>query len=447
MAIDRAFSLRGAGLVVTGTVHSGSVSEEQEVFVFPSGARARIRGLHAQNQAAAKGATGDRVALNLTGLEGTDIERGQWLAASTQSGHHCVVLEFTMLADFPRPLRHLTPVHAYHATSHTTGRLALLEDTRMEPGEQALVQLETDAPLLAKHGDRIVIRDYGLDRTLGGGRVVDNRSRSVRRRDPDRLASIAAYREASPEVCLEALLALGPVKLNEFQAVWDLPTARLEALAAGQPASRHGTELIADDLWQRWRVELLEHCEEIHRSDPTLQGLQENEFADVAPRRFRAEILKALVADGRLEQQSGRFRPRQHRVVLAPDEKSLFDRLKPLLDQPQPPSVGDIGKTLRMPLPALQKGLKALSSKRVVVQINDKRVYLPDHVLPLAEIAENLSARGAFSAREFRDAAGIGRNVAIDILEFFDARGFTRRNGDTRTVVGAAERLLPKPAG
>jgi len=289
-----------------------------------------------------------------------------------------------------------------------------------------------------------VVRDYGLDRTLGGGRVVDNRPRKVRRRDPGRLASIAAYREKEPESCLEALLALGPVNLDDFQGVWDLQTPRLEGVVAGQAASRHGRELIADALWQQWRRSLLDECEARHRSDPALQGLQENEFADTVPQRFRGEILKALVADGQLEQQAGRFRPRQHRVVLAPEEQRLFDRLQPLLDHPQPPSVGDIGKTLRIPLPALQKGLKALSSKRVVVLINDKRVYLPDQVQPFAAVATTLSAAGPFSAREFRDAAGIGRNVAIDILEFFDARGFTRRSGDTRTVVGDIERLLPR---
>jgi selenocysteine-specific elongation factor len=276
---------------------------------------------------------------------------------------------------------------------------------------------------------------------------VDNRPRSPRRRDPGRIATVAAYREPEPEPCLDALLALGPVNLDDFQGVWDLPAPRLESLVARQNAGRHGNELIADDLWQRWRRLLLEECQERHRSDPALQGLQENEFAEPVPQRFRGEILRALVAEGRLGQQSGRFRPRQHQVVLAADEQRLFDRLKPLLDQPQPPSVGDISKTLRMPLPALNRGLKALASKRVVVQINDKRVYLPDQVRPFAEIAASLSAKGPFSAREFRDAAGIGRNVAIDILEFFDARGYTRRSGDTRSVVSTAERLLPDRTG
>jgi len=114
----------------------------------------------------------------------------------------------------------------------------------------------------------------------------------------------------------------------------------------------------------------------------------------------------------------------------------LLKRIEPLLAPPQPMSLGDIGKSLKMPLPALQKAVRPLVAKGLLIQINDKRLYRPDDVRTLAEAAAALGQRGPFSAAEFRDAAAIGRNIAIDVLEYFDAKRFTRRQGDIRIVVG-----------
>jgi selenocysteine-specific elongation factor len=233
------------------------------------------------------------------------------------------------------------------------------------------------------------------------------------------------------------------VRLEDFRAVWDLTGVQLRTLAQHSAAEQHGGELVTAEVWRSWHQKLLDECETRHRHDPALQGMQENEFDGGVPVRFRSELLKALVADGKLEQQAGRFRPKLHQVVLAPEEEKLFQRLQPLLNQPQPPSVGDIGKAVGIALPLLQRGIKGLASKKVIVLINDKRVYLPEQVRPLVEIALKLSDQGPFTARQFRDAAEIGRNVAIDILEYFDSKGFTRRTGDNRTVVGSADRALP----
>ncbi len=395
LAVDRVFTLKGSGVVVTGTVHAGAIAVDEEVHVFPTGRRARVRDLRVQNQPARRASIGDRTAINLAGVDSADLARGHWLSAHPDPGHASIVVELRVLDDFPRAVRHWTPVHVYHATSHTTARLALLDGSRVEPGATARAELVLDQPLLAKRGDRIIVRDHALERTLGGGAVLDNRALPGRRRSQSRLRNIAA-------VC------------------------------AG------------DAAWQPWHEALAAECRERHAGDPTLQGLRENDFDAVVPAAFRGRVLADLVADGTLEQQAGRFRPASHRAALSAAERALMDRLQPLLDQRQPPSLGDIGRELRIPLARLQGSLKPLVSKGELIQINDKRVYLPRHVDDLATAAEGLSARGPFSARDFRDATGIGRNVAIDLLEFFDARGFTRRQGDERTVVGERSRLRAK---
>jgi selenocysteine-specific elongation factor len=451
MAIDRAFTLKGAGVVVTGTVHAGSVAVDQDVCHFPSGRRARVRGLRVQNRPAQSARPGDRAALNLSGLEADELGRGDWLALAPDPGHRHLVIELEVLDDFPRALRPWLPVHVYHATRHTTARLARLERTppAAVPGATAgatlgyvLAELDCAEPLLARHGDRLVIRDQGLDRTLGGGRVIDNRVRPRRRHAPARLASIAALQQPTPAASLATLLELGAVDLPDFQRIWDLDDSALDALCASLPATRHGRNLILDATWSKWSRALLSECESRHAADAALQGLQENAFLTPVPAEFRGELLRGLAAAGLLAQRAGRYQPARHETRLSPQETALQAKLQPLLAVPQPMSLGDIGKTLKMPLPVLQKAVRPLVAKGVLVQINDKRVYLPQAVRALADAAVALGAQGPFTAAQFRDAAGIGRNIAIDVLEYFDAKRFTRRQGEVRTVVGDPAQLF-----
>lgn len=435
LAIDRAFTLKGAGLVVTGTVHAGRVSVDDEVHLFPAGRAARVRDLRVQNRTARSASAGDRAALNLAGIDAGLPARGAWLTAAPDAGHDRVVMDLEVLADHPRPVRHWTPVHVYHATTHATGRLALLAGSRVAPGERARAELVLDAPLLARRGDRLIVRDHALERTLGGGVVIDNRGLPGRRRASDRLAAIDAVAAPDPEAALEATLALDGVDLDAFRRLWDLTPAALEELLAGRDATLRQGRLVSNERWRRWRDALAGETTDRHRDDPALQGLRENEYRTEVPATFRGALLAELVTAGVLEQRAGRFRPAQHRAALTAEEQSLLARLTPHLDQPQPPSLGDLGKRLRIPLAALQRGIKPLASKGELVVVSDKRVYLPRHVDELAEHARRLAAAGPFTAREFRDASGVGRNVAIDVLEYFDRRRFTRRQGDTRIVV------------
>ena len=179
----------------------------------------------------------------------------------------------------------------------------------------------------------------------------------------------------------------------------------------------------------------------LHVADSSLQGLKANELAAPVPARFQSELLNALTVDGKLTQRSGHFLPAAHKVELSSGEAKLFEQIKPHLDQQQPLSLGDLAKQIGVPLPNLQRDLQPLIGKRRVVRISSNRCYLPEHLTPLAAVADRLSESASLTVRQFRDAAGIGRNVAIEVLEYFDSRGYTRRDGDTRQVIGDRGRL------
>lgn len=197
LAVDRAFSVAGSGIVVTGTAFSGQVAVGDELLLGNAGRPVRVRGLHAQNRPAQQAWAGQRVALNIAGerLALEQIQRGDWLLqAALHAPTTRVDIDFRLLPDELRDFTHWTPVHLHLGTQDVTGRLALLEGEQLEPGHRAFAQLVLNAPIQALHGDRLVLRDQSAQRTLGGGRVLDGAAPARNRRTPARLAQLQALR-------------------------------------------------------------------------------------------------------------------------------------------------------------------------------------------------------------------------------------------------------------
>ena len=335
-------------------------------------------------------------------------------------------------------------MHVYHATSHTTARLALLRPGGLQPGEEALVELVLDDPLFAKHDDRLILRDQSLDVTLGGGPVIHNQPLPGRRSDPGRMAIVAAWAQATPEAAFAALVAAGPVDINEFQDNWGLLDSHLSELTHADDTVVKGSFAIATPRWQRWVSDVVDEIAAKHRDDETLLGIRSNELDADVPQPFLDEILGTLVSDGQLVNKSGRYAPASHRVSLTPAEAALFESVEALLNERQPPSVGDLAKRLRESAPNLRKRLQPLAGKGLLVAVSETRFFVPAQLTELVTIVEQLAGHAPFNVRDFRDAAEIGRNTAIEVLEYLDSRGFTKRTGDTRSVIGDRTRVLPQ---
>ena len=437
MPIDRAFTISGAGVVVTGTVHSGEVSSDDTLTLFPAMTEVRVKSLRAQDAESDKAVTGDRTAINLAGVEAEEVSRGQWLTSNATSTSE-FSLNLRVLGDYPRPVRHWLPVHIYHATTHSTGHIALLSADRLAPGETRLAEIITDEPLLLRRNDRLVIRDQGLDRTIGGGVVVSTQPAQGRRRGELRLRHLNADSALAPADALAQHLEIGALPLAEFARNWNLSDDALaRLLESGGAVVREGFA-IAEGRWTAWRNDLLDQIEQRHQADGTLQGLKQSEVT-VPGSSFAAPLLNELVADGKLQVNAGRYQPAAHQVHLSDSEQALLDRVQPLLAQPQPPSLGDMAKQFRLGVGDLAKRLHPLVAKKVLIRISDTRYYLPEHLQRMADVVRSLDTEGPFTVRQYRDASGIGRNVAIEVLEYFDRVGFTRRDEQIRRVIGSLE--------
>lgn len=439
LAVDRAFPVRGSGIVATGTVVAGTVRVGDQLALASSGKALRVRGLRVQDRTANAATTGDRAAVNLVGTRQGDVGRGDWLLAPTMREPATrFALRLQVLDDFPRKLRHNAPVHLHHATSHSHGRVLLIDGAGLEPGDEALVDVLCETPLHVKVGDRLVLRDHARERTLGGGQVYDL-APTTRRRSPQRRARLAAIAPHDAGATLAALACMAPVPAAAFARHWNLHPERMAELAQS-----HGLALLNDrwlnPSWLEGATTLLRDAIAAHhRKQPDGDGLTAQQVATTTTELNSDEALLALQAAtdaGTLRFAQGRYRLAAHRAAVPAEAQRAFDRVRKLLDSHQPPSVGDLAKRLKRPFAELEAMLRPLPGHGFLVRVSDNRYFLPGRLRELAALATDLAADSPFTVRQFRDASGIGRNIVIDVLEHFDSIGFTRRQGDTRWVVG-----------
>ncbi|MDE0225283.1 MAG: selenocysteine-specific translation elongation factor [Gammaproteobacteria bacterium] len=443
LAVDRVFALRGVGVVATGTVVSGATRTDDRLAIAATGQLLRVRGLFVQDTPAERAVEGDRVALNVTGARLDDLARGDWIVAESTAGtfgHTTVELE--VLGDFPRAVRHWAPVHIYAATSHSQGRISLLDASPIEPGANAAADIILNEPAHMKVGDRLILRDQDLDRTLGGGTVIDVETPHGRRRAPDRLDRIAALRGASTDDALTALAHRDAVEADTFRNNWNLTANAMRELVQRSGLIEHRDHIVHPELANATERAVVDALAKHHETERESGGMPLESLANElgASTTITRIAIESLTESGEVRAQSGSYALAEHSAEIPQALATLFDRIEPLLDSEQPPSLGDVAKQLRTPLPALERDMRALAAIGLCQRVSPNRYFLNARLRAMADVALGLQEN--FTVRQFRDASGMGRNVVIEVLEHFDRKGFTYREGDARSVVGDPGQVL-----
>lgn len=470
LAVDRCFTVAGAGTVVTGTVFSGRVTVGDKLLLSPSGRLVRVRGIHAQNRAAETGLIGQRCALNLADVEKQQVQRGDWvLAPDLHLPTTRLDVRLKLLAAESKALKHWTPVHVHLGAFHAMGRVALLRDEPLEPGVSALAQLVLDKPTCAVHGDRFVLRDASALRTLAGGRVLDALPPQRGRRAEQRLQILSAWEEVDPPAMLQALLGVSPngVDLRAFAANANLTSDELDALCRSLtglpppillPEREQGVRFatlkirlvegakpvaFAPEHWAGLREAVIEALRKEHEEAPDSLGLNAEQLRlRTAPRLERAafaQVLVELLEDGKCARDGSWWHLPGHVIVLAEKDEALWQRIAPLLlAQPfQPPRVRDIARSESLDEASVRKLLIQVARMGQVYKIAHDHYFDRSAVAQLADIIRDLAREvsdGALLAATFRDRISTGRKLAIQILEYFDRIGFTRRLGDAHRL-------------
>lgn len=453
LAIDRVFTVAGAGLVVTGTAFDGSVSVEDRLFLCgadsPTPVPVRVRAVHANNREARTGRAGDRLALNLTGVDREGVARGDWLSASdTPRLYRKLDARVRVMDDAGRPLRHWTAVHVHLGAGDVTGRVAVLGADAIAPGTSALAQIVLDRPIGACARDRFILRDQSAQETLAGGHVVDTFPPARGRARPARIAMLTALDTADPAEALADALSIAPegLALDRFAASRNLSAAGAADLVAaaggivaGSGPDRHA---IAGDAWAALGEEALAALDAFHKANPDRLGPAPAQLRRALPRHVPdalfAALVDHLVAQGHVASDGMLLHRPGHRPGLTGADAKRWDALAELLDEApaSPPVVHELAKATNMPANIAGRTLRQAVRMGLAMQIAENRFFLTDALLAHARTFETLAKRdGTVAVAEYRQAAGVGRNLAVEILEYFDRIGLSRRDGNVRHPV------------
>ena len=460
LAVDRTFTIAGAGLVVTGTVYSGQVAVGDRLQLSPAGLPVRVRAIHAQDRKADAGLAGERCALNITGadIDKDTVHRGDWVLAE---GAHAPTRRadamIRILNSEPRSFRHWTPVHLHLAAAAGMGRAAILEGGSIPPGGTGLVQLVLDEPIGALTGDRFILRDQSARRTIGGGRIVDPFSPARGRARPQRLALVNAMAHADPAKALTETLALTPggVDLNRFAQARNITPDEAGALWEAVSMVRLGGVRdavgIARPAWDELRDAVVASLRNWHQQRPDQPGPEEERLRRTLPRATAPAVFSAalldLLSEKRIARDGVYLTLPGHRAAFSDADTALWEQVEPMLTEygARPPRVLEIAEEIGLDGRATERFLARMARAGMVVRVADNRFFLPETVLVLAQMAESMAAElsdGNFSAGAYNKRSGLGRNLAIQLLEFFDKRGFSQRTGEGRKLVAAAQDIF-----
>lgn len=440
LAVDRVFTLSGHGTIAAGTVFAGEVHPGDTVVVMPTGRTARVRTLHAQNQPAECGRAGQRCALNLVGIGTDEVARGDWLAApQALAPTTCMDVRLRWLDDAASA--HATALHVHLGTAH---RMARLVPLGTPGGASAYAQLVFAAPACAAPGDRFIVRNAQATRTLGGGTVLDPYATPRRRRAPERLSRLAALETLAGGGELSELLHHAPegLEIAELERLCGVAAERLtlprDSVTVGTSQARF---VLHAARWAQLRERALEALREFHAQAPEEPGLDRGRWRRMSAPRLSAALWQALIesllAAGLIVARGAWLSLPTHTATLSEDDEALARKLKPLIAAGgfDPPWVRDLAAESHEPEQRVREVLRKSVRQGLVHQVVRDLFYDDGCVRRLAAILEQLvQEHGAVHAARFRDAVGLGRKRAIQILEYFDRVGYTRRVKDSHVL-------------
>ncbi|MDO6408302.1 selenocysteine-specific translation elongation factor [Pantoea phytobeneficialis] len=426
LAIDRAFTLKGTGLVVTGTALAGEVHIGDTLWLTGVNQPVRVRALHAQNQAVSHAQTGQRIALNIVGeVEKAQITRGDWLLSQQQDQG---TTRLTVALNLLQPQKNASqPVHVHHAASHITGRLTLLSEQ--------LGELVLSTPLWLADNDHLIIRDSNAQHTLAGGRVILLNSKKRGKRQPDYLTWLEQLALSDDdETNLRAHLRHQPADDSELAWARQLTPTAMDALLARIAPVRLHHALMDPAQASRWQQQLCDALAHFHQQHQEQPGIGHDRLRRIALPQAPAGLVLALIeqmlAQGVIQQRHGWLHLPNFEPRFNPQEEMLWQQAGPLFGD-QPLWVRDISSALRQDELTVRALLLTAARLGHITAIVRDRYYRSDQIQIFADLIRQRAALGgSTTAADFRNQLGTGRKVAVQILEFFDRSGFTRRRGN-----------------
>ena len=455
LSIDRSFNLKGIGLVVTGTVMAGEISEGDTVRLLPQEIDLRIRGLHVQDEPATHAESGARCALNLSGdIEKTHINKGDWLVGQGAEGASNTFIAKVQFLETPVKRRHGMPFKLYLGARHIPAKLGFFSGE----ADQQLVQIITEEPVCCCRGERFILRDYSEKFLLGGGKVLDPAAQRIRKLSSDYTNVLSALDEDDFAQSLNQLLIKeeAVIDFEAYKSAWNLSDseacdflqkAGLEDELEFPQTSDIGFAL-SRKRWQSMPDQIFKKVKDWQGKNTDKLGIPLADLGKLLEGNFDTRLIPAVlnvltgkgVAGNKLEVIGGLVKQTGFRAGMSDKVKEHWQQVELILQKQglEIPLISELENKTGTRGREMNHVINAALKAGLLQRVSQKRVGLSGTLLSLSvKVQEMAEISPEFSVIEFKNTVGIGRNYAIEILEFMDSVGFTRRVGNERRILDA----------
>lgn len=447
LPIDRVFTMKGFGTVVTGTLVAGTIRKEEELELFPTGKRVRVRGIQVHGSSADKAVAGERTALNLASVTTEELARGMMLApAETFHVTSRIDVSLTLLPS-AKPLKDRARVHLHAYTSETIAEVALYGEKQVKPGEAAFAQLRLTDPALLLPGDRFILRQFSPVVTIGGGMVLDAVPTKRAARAEEKVRFLGVLQAGSGEQVLAARISRqsqSGLTFADAVAETGWTPARVHAainnLVADKKIVRITDTLVSGDAFQEATAQALVAVKAFHDKNPLVAGISREALREqlgLRPEVFAA-VLEELTRQKKLDAQGEQVRLPGRGVVMKDDEAESKKIIEAAFSSAglKVPALYQVLGGLKVDKVRAQKIVTLLLRDKVLVKISDDLVF---HQSALQELRRQVTAykikAPKIDVAKFKEMTGVSRKYAIPLLEYLDRERVTRRVGDAREIL------------
>ncbi len=452
LPVDRVFSMKGFGTVITGTLVSGRVQVGETIMVYPSGITSKVRGIQVHNQSVGTAEAGRRTAVNFQGLDKESVNRGEVLAGpNTLKPSYMVDVQFRYLSSNGKPLKNRTRVRFHTGTSEILGNLILLENEELKPGEDTVAQLRLDTPVALVKGDHFVVRSYSPIRTTGGGQVLNPIPPKHKRFKTEIIAGLKGILTSAPEELIGFhIAASGPTGASfaDLRLMTNLTDKQLDTALKAMMSARTVVQVdkeartfVHKKVFDALVAETVANLQAYHKAFPLKAGMLKEELKGKFPPGTDVKlfnlVLNQMIKDNTIAQEEKTVRLETHKASLAGDEADLRKKILKAYQEGglQPPFFRDLVETFRADPAQAKDVLNFLIEKGLIVRTKDDLYFLAETIADLkSRLVRFLEENGEITPAQFKEMTGASRKFLIPLFEYFDSKNVTLRVGDVRKL-------------
>ncbi len=452
LPVDRVFTMKGFGTVITGSLVSGRVQTGDTIMIYPSLITSKVRGIQVHSRSVETAEAGQRTAINFQGLEKESINRGEVLAfPGTLKPSYMVDVQLQYLSSNKKPAKNRTRIRFHTGTSEILGNLVLLDREELKPGEQTAVQLRLDVPVSLVKDDRFVIRSYSPVRTIGGGLILNPIPLKHKRFKPETVQALLDIPDKAPEdLAAYTIEQSGHIGASFSDAILmtNLAEKTLDQMLQGLLSKknvllvdRDNRIYIHNNSFQDLRLSVKAHLEDYHKNYPLKAGMPKEELKTKLPKRMNPKLFNLLMNQMLKEEEitvaEDTVHLSSHKVALEADQEGIRDKILKTYGETklQPPYFKEISKELNTDARQAKDVLLLLVEDGRLVKVKEDLYFDADTLKSLRQqLVDFLLVHGEISTPQFKDMTGASRKYVIPLIEYFDSQNVTIRIGDIRKL-------------